>query len=405
MTGVRLCMLAPDFYPFWGGVGVNIVDIVRRLPKDFEIHVVAVKRANVNEDELSKKLGFGGNVRIHLITSAKETFLYNADFQLKCLKHVRRLIRENGVNVIQSHMAHIPDVLLRFVVDTPITTYIHSTIRWQLRGILAQLKFSKLELSEAWTLMLYPILEPIHTGYFLRKKNSYYTTESEFMRNFIKREYGINVREVIPNSIDLEDVQSCAQKPSSFTEKYKDKNIVLYAGRLVSYKGVGTLIEAIPKILSEVSDKHETLFLFAGPGNIQGHYKRLKELNISPENFAFTGPLPREKLLSLMALARCTVVPSYIDNIPNVILESLACGTPVVGSRIGGIPEAVKHGWNGFLAQPGDANQLAIGISKLLNDFDLAKKMGQRGIEIVKAKYCWEVNISKYAKLYQSIAA
>jgi len=398
-------MLAPDFYPFWGGVGVNIVDIVRRLPKEFDIHVVAVKRCKYSEQELSEKLGFSDNVAIHFITSAKETFLYNADFQLKCLKFVHHLIRKYGMDVIQSHMAHIPDVLLRFVVDAPIVTYIHSTIRWQFRGIVKQLKFSELESSEFWTLILYPILEAIHTGYFLRKGNSYYITESQFMREFVEREYGIKIFKVIPNSVDTEGIRSSILRTSSFTENFEDKNIVLYAGRLVSYKGVDVLIESITRILSEVSDKRSTFFLFAGPGNIHGYYRRLKELKVPTENFAFTGPLPREQVLKLMASARCVVVPSYIDNIPNVVLESMTCATPVVASCIGGIPEALIHGWNGLLVQPGNADQLADSILRLLNDQDLARRMGRNGVEMVKAKFCWDVNISKYVKLYRSVVA
>lgn len=402
-------MLAPDFYPFWGGVGVNIVDIVRRLPKEFDIHVVAVKRCNYSGRELSEKLGFDDNVTIHFTTSAKETFLYNADFQLKCLKYVRRLIGKDGVNLIQSHMAHIPDSLLRFVVDTPIVTYIHSTIRWQFRGIVRQLKFSELESSEAWTLILYPILEAIHTGYFLRKGNSHYITESQFMREFVEREYGVKICEVIPNSIDIKDIQKDIhpniQRTSSTAENFEDKNIVLYAGRLVSYKGVDVLIESIPKILAEATGKNSLLFLFAGPGNIHGYYRRLKELKVPTENFAFTGPLPREQLLRIMALARCVVVPSYIDNIPNVVLESMACNTPVVASHIGGIPEAVIHGYNSFLVSPGNSEAIAKHVTMLLEDEDLARKMGRRAFEIVKSKFCWDVNISKYVKLYRSIAA
>jgi|GEM_PF-2363952 glycosyltransferase involved in cell wall biosynthesis len=398
-------MLAPDFYPFWGGVGVNVVDIVRRLPKEFEIHVVAVRRRNCSEQGLSEKLGFSDNVKVHFITSASETFLYNADFQLKCLKYVRRLIRMYNVNIIQSHMAHIPDVLLRFAVGTPIVTYIHSTIRWQFRGIISRLKFSELESSEAWTLILYPILETVHTGYFLRKRNSYYITESLFMKEFVQREYGVRIFKVIPNSIDVKEIRSNIQRMSVFTDKFEGKNVVLFAGRLVSYKGVDTFVGAIPRILSGVCNKHSLLFVFAGPGNIHGYYKKLRELNVPTENFTFTGPVPREQLLKLMALARCTVVPSYIDNIPNVVLESMACNTPVVASRVGGIPEAVIHNYNGFLVSPGNAEEIAKYVVTLLKDDNLSGEMGRRGFEMVKSKFCWDVNIPKYANLYKSIAA
>lgn len=396
-------MLAPDFYPFWGGVGVNVVDIIRRLPKEFNIHVVAVKRGNFNERELYEKLGFGNNITIHYITSAKETFLYNAVFQLKCLKYVHRLMRRHDIDVIQSHMAHIPDALLRFTVDTPIVTYIHSTIRWQLKGIMKRLKLSEIEFSEAWTLTLYPVLEAIHTGYFLRKRNSYYITESRFMKEYIEKEYGISICKVIPNSVDIKNIQLSIKKKAGLAERFESKNVILYAGRLVSYKGVDTLIEAIPRILSEVYDKCSTLFMFAGPGNIYGYYKRLRELNVPVKNFMFTGPLSRDDLLKLVSISKCVVVPSYIDNIPNIVLESMACSRPVVASCVGGIPEAVVHGYNGFLVAPGDSKNIAKYVLMLLEDSNLANRMGEMGFKTVKSMFCWDVNIQKYVNLYKSI--
>jgi glycosyltransferase involved in cell wall biosynthesis len=398
-------MLAPDFYPFWGGVGVNIVDIVKRLPKEFNIHVVTIKRGNYDERELCEKLGFKDNVEIHFIGSAKDTFLYNASFQLKCFRYIRQLMRKHYVHIIQSHMAHIPDILLRFTIDLPIVTYIHSTIRWQLNGIVKRLKPNEMEASEAWTLFLYPILEVVHTGYFLRKRNSYYITESHFMKEYIEKEYGIKIHKIIPNSVDIEDIQLNVKRKYDFVERFENKNIVLYAGRLVSYKGVGTLIEAIPRILQKSNDRRSILFVFAGPGNIHGYYKRLRKLNVSDENFVFLGPLSRDKLLKLMSISKCVVVPSYIDNIPNVVLESMACKTPIVASRVGGIPEAIIHGWNGFLVTPGNSKEIAKYVEMLLEDSNLANKMGRRGFDIVKSKFHWDVNISKYVDLYKSIVS
>src|SRR5690606_19979958 len=75
-----------------------------------------------------------------------------------------------------------------------------------------------------------------------------------------------------------------------------------------------------------------------------------------------------EKLAKVYSAADCFVITSRIDNFPNVVLESLACGTPAAGFRVGGIPDMIQPGETGVLADLGDTNALAAGITRLLSD-------------------------------------
>jgi glycosyltransferase involved in cell wall biosynthesis len=99
------------------------------------------------------------------------------------------------------------------------------------------------------------------------------------------------------------------------------------------------------------------------------------------------------------------VCPSRQENLPNTVLESLACGTPVVAFPVGGIPDMVEHGVNGWLAQAYDTAELARGISLLLNDAELRQRMGEAGRKKVEQTYAAPVIARRHIALYEEILA
>jgi glycosyltransferase involved in cell wall biosynthesis len=113
------------------------------------------------------------------------------------------------------------------------------------------------------------------------------------------------------------------------------------------------------------------------------------------------GALMREPLSACDLL----VVPSLQDNLPNVLLEGMACGLPAVGSDIGGIPDLVQPMQTGLLAAPGDAAQLAQHLELLLRDAALRSRMGEQARRTIE-QTCGEQAIGeRYAQLYRAAAA
>jgi glycosyltransferase involved in cell wall biosynthesis len=108
-------------------------------------------------------------------------------------------------------------------------------------------------------------------------------------------------------------------------------------------------------------------------------------------------------LILAYSAADVFVCPSRQDNLPNTVLESLACGTPVVAFAVGGIPDMVEHGVNGYLAAPEDTHDLAVGIALLLGDADLRQRMGQAGREKVEREFSSSVVARRYMALYEHI--
>lgn len=158
---------------------------------------------------------------------------------------------------------------------------------------------------------------------------------------------------VMHNFIDIPDGEG---------EKKDDRKYVLYFGRYSKEKGMETLLQVCQGL-------PEIPFVFAGNGPLEEKVNDVDNI----ENKGFQSG---EKLYSLIRNAQFTIFPSECnENCPFSVMESIAEGIPVVGSAIGGVPELVSDGQNGFLVAPGNAEELKSKISCLWNDDDKLKSM------------------------------
>jgi glycosyltransferase involved in cell wall biosynthesis len=108
-----------------------------------------------------------------------------------------------------------------------------------------------------------------------------------------------------------------------------------------------------------------------------------------------------KKLVKAYGMADVFVIPSLEDNLPNTVMESLACGTPVAGFTTGGIPEMVKDGYNGHLASQRDSQGLAIAIKKIVESENVQKRLRTHAREWVEQHYHPKVVVDQYIKVYQ----
>jgi len=156
-------------------------------------------------------------------------------------------------------------------------------------------------------------------------------------------------------------------------------------------KGFSFLLEA----LSGLTQAHNLFLLSVGGGERPG---------TGPIPCLHTGYVKDERWLSLMySAADLFAIPSLQDNLPNTVLESMACGTPVVGFEVGGIPDMVRPGTTGQLVPVGDALALRQAISHLLNAPSTRRQMGAECRRIVSEEYSNELLATRYAALYESL--
>ena len=165
---------------------------------------------------------------------------------------------------------------------------------------------------------------------------------------------------------------------------------ILTVGNLVPLKGHLFILQALKNLPGEK-------LVIIGAGELEGELKNLaRQLNIS-EQVSFLPNIPHKELPDWYRTAKCTVLMSSMEGMPNVVLESLACGTPVVATNVGGIPEVVTKD-NGILLPARDADALTTALKDAL-----ARNWDRKKISQDMAYLDWPETARKLHDLFSSI--
>jgi glycosyltransferase involved in cell wall biosynthesis len=215
----------------------------------------------------------------------------------------------------------------------------------------------------------------------------------EARRSALFREFDVRV---IPNGVDLQEF-----RPMERTEARRRLNlplnarIVLFVADLVADRRKG--LRLLLKAFREIQDIPDLLLVTLGRGGYEAgtqHATRhLGSLHAS------------EDLRAAYSAADAFAIPSLQDNLPNTILESMACGTPVVGFAAGGVREAVINGVSGLLAPTGDFGALAGALYRILEDRPLRSTLSRHARLRVEREYAIGLQAQRYASLYQELVA
>ncbi len=191
----------------------------------------------------------------------------------------------------------------------------------------------------------------------------------------------------IPLGIELKDNEK-------FEKDYSQTNI-LYVGNLGEHKGVHILLKAFRKI-----ENMNIRLDIVGKGLCS---EKLKSMSENDNRIKFHDFLEGKELIKMYQQANLTVVPSiWYDNSPMVIYESFSCRTPVIGSKIGGIPELIEDGFNGYLFEAGNVNELQKLLENLIDSPETLKKLEQGTYESVQ-RYTMDKHIKQLETEYQKL--
>lgn len=175
-----------------------------------------------------------------------------------------------------------------------------------------------------------------------------------------------------------------------------DGGYVLFSGRLSHEKGVETLVRAMAG-LPEIPLK------IVGSGMLETSARQLAR-ELGATNIEFTGFKSEKEVRRLVRESRFICTPSeWYENAPMSVLEAFACGKPAVASRIGGIPEMVREGETGLLAEAGDAGDLRDAISRLWEQPELVREMGGNARTLMETDYSPATHYDKIISTYQQV--
>jgi glycosyltransferase involved in cell wall biosynthesis len=179
---------------------------------------------------------------------------------------------------------------------------------------------------------------------------------------------------------------------------------VVYVGRMdrsSAWKGVDVLLRAF----CELADMPGIRLRLVGGGDALPDLLALAQERGIGKQVEATGELTGDALVEVLRTAAVLVLPSRTEaeSFGMALVEAMACATPVVGSAVGGIPHVISHGENGLLVPPGRPDALAAACRELLEDGELADRLGAQGRRQAEQRYAWTGLMERYVSLFRSL--
>ncbi|MGZ8897532.1 MAG: glycosyltransferase family 4 protein [Halobacteriota archaeon] len=323
-----------------------------------------------------------------VITLPQLTTVSNTPFSLRWFGSIKRIIKDLDPDIVNGHLPvpYMADVAARECSGHPfVLTYHNDAV-----GITP---FTKLLVRS-----YYDILGKgtIRRASRIITTSQRYAELSPYLKRFSQK------IAVVPPGVDL-----ATFNPNVYSGFLKDTyslegSIILFVGQLSKthrHKGLSILIRALRHL-----DPSTTLVVVGG-GNWFSHYKADAENAGVADRVVFAGIISEEELPLYYRGADLTVLPTYTDaeGFGMVLAEANACGRPVIGTNVGGIPSLIQDQHNGLLVEPGDLRGLVQAISIVLSDGKLAKTLGQNGFEKIRSGFTWDLAVSRTMKVYDGL--
>lgn len=204
---------------------------------------------------------------------------------------------------------------------------------------------------------------------------------------------------IIPMGMDETRIKNVKNKKPSLHQGHA----ILFVGRLINWKGIDTLIEAIHLIEPDYPDISLTII---GVGPERTRYEELTKKMELNSVIQFRGLVSDSELNDAYKTSDLFILPSKAQNgmvmegLGVVLLEAIAHGVPVIGSRIGGIPDIIEDGVTGRLSEPGNAEDLAEKIEWVFGHPEESERYAEHARIMIKEKFSWDRLSCEFDKLY-----
>ena len=183
------------------------------------------------------------------------------------------------------------------------------------------------------------------------------------------------------------------------TEYHERVSIIGYIGRLSGEKGVQHFAQALPMIFS---NQEELKVLIGGDGQLKDSIEAsLRDEDIS-DRVDMPGWISREELPNYLNKLKLLVLPSYTEGLPNIMLEAMACGTPVLATPVGAIPDVIVDGKTGFIMESNTPECIAENVARVLNSPDL-ERIAEAGRRFVEENFTFEKAVENWKKILENM--
>ncbi|MCL0087920.1 glycosyltransferase [Dehalococcoidia bacterium] len=177
-------------------------------------------------------------------------------------------------------------------------------------------------------------------------------------------------------------------------------DLIGYIGGLGEAKGVLNFVKAIPAISRRKSDLE---FLIGGDGYLRDEIEEYLENENLNDKVALGKWIPHNELPNYMNELKLLVLPSYTEGLPNIMLEAMACGTPVLATSVGAIPDVIKDGETGFIMENNSPECIAENVIRALNHLNLGQT-AQNARALVEREYTYEKAVERYRSILADLS-
>jgi len=384
---MKVLLVTPYFYPKTGGLENYAYNIAKRLVKrGFDITVLCSNHDRKKE-----------NIKLELIDGLKiirlkpSCIISNTPIRFSLFNTMSKIIKENKFELVNAHTpvpfyADIGAMVCKIYKLPFVLTYHNDNIKnnFPMNVVAKTYNYS------------FNILT-LKLSKYIITPSPYCYNESPFLKLFKNKVFWI------PPGVEIEkyDTKKSFRLQNDFNIS-NDSKIVLFVGQMNKgheHKGIYYLIKAFRKVKEEIKNAYLVL---VGSGDLIPEYKRLCEIYNIDKNVIFTGFIDDYILIEYYRSSDVVVLPSTTaqEGFGMVLIEANACGKPVIGSKIGGIKYVIEDGKTGLLVPPKDKNALADAIIYMLENENLARRMGRNGRKIVEKKYTWNIAVKHTIEVY-----
>ena len=417
---IRLCFIAFLFWPDVGGAQVRTEKQARQLQAlGYDVTVVTFrhyrqwKRKEMLDGLPVVRVG-GIYRRNGQLNTGRLGYLPNIIMMVLTLWRLR-----HSYDVIHAFQLSLPAALIGQLTHKPVVLSIQSTgpdeaRRMQLdehgamlmADTLSETSFLKVELKDweagAGDIGHLPRL-PLGKAMlnFLRKSNAFYQILSTRSYSYLSS-HGFRAEQIvhIPGSVDTERFQPAPERRPDPARPERD---IICVARLDYAKGVDVLLHAWGRMLREPSEWRAHLkprLRLVGDGRLKPQMEYIvAELGIQ-DSVEFLGL--RTDVVDLLQQSWGFVLPSRWEGMSNALLEAMACGLPCVATSVSGSEDIISEGVNGLLVEPEQPAEMARALRRIIEDSELAQRLGQEGRATVVRDYQLTTIVEQCLQLYRS---
>jgi glycosyltransferase involved in cell wall biosynthesis len=367
---MKVMIVTPYFYPKVGGLENYALNIALGLKK--QGHIVFVVTSNhTSKNRIEEKVK-----GLRVIRLPRAFKLSNTPINPLWRWQLRAIIKSEKPNVINAHtpVPYIADMAARAAGQTPFVLTYHND--------LAKPSFVGNFLAKTFYILL--SRRTMRRSARIIATSEYYASASPYLQKYMDKV------SIVSPGVDLDRFNPQVDK-KWLKKKYPGKKIVLFVGSMDkthSHKGVDVLIKAVAKAKKSIPNIQ---LVAVGSGDAISEYKQLAKKLKTADIVGFPGFIPDKELPKYYAGADVFVLPSTNESegFGMVLAEAQACGTPVIGTKVGGIPFVVKDKFSGLLVRPNSDRDLSNAIKKILTDKLLRKKLSALGDQSVINNFDW----------------